>query len=323
MSKKKVLIVAAVLIVGGAAFAVSAPGHRGHGMGGGMIDRWYDDESRHGFGMGPFAGRWGRELTREAFDEKVRERFARFDLNSDGVIDVAEIEAALAKGGKDRGSRWRRADRDDAGTGETRLGRSVTKSEYLDEVRRRFALADLDSDGRITDADLPPIMRGRDVLSRLSGEPFSAMRGDRHGFGQGPRLGFLRGTKVDKDGGISLDEVIRVAGERFDRMDRNKDGTLDRADREALAKEMIDYRVKRVLHRFGATAEGKITREQAFKVAGEMFDRLDRNKDGKISRDEHPRGWHRGRGHHDERGWRGRGRDRGGEYAPEREQQKL
>jgi hypothetical protein len=98
-------------------------------------------------------------------------------------------------------------------------------------------------------------------------------------------------------------------------MDRNTDGTLDRADRQAFSKEMTDYRVKRVLHRFGATAEGKITREQAFKVAGEMFDRFDRNKDGTISRDERPGGWRR---HHDrdgERHWRGR--DRGEERTPD------
>src|SRR5690606_37488753 len=101
--------------------------------------------------------------------------------------------------------------------------------------------------------DLPPTMRGRDALSRLSGEQGRTMRGHRGG----PGLGFLRGTNVDKDGGISLDEALRVAGERFDRMDRNKDGTLDRADRQTFAKEMSDYRVKRVLHRFGATADGK------------------------------------------------------------------
>ena len=35
MSKKKVLIVAAVLVAGGAAIAISAPGDRGHGPGGG------------------------------------------------------------------------------------------------------------------------------------------------------------------------------------------------------------------------------------------------------------------------------------------------
>jgi len=321
MSKKKVLIVAAVLLAGGAAIAISAPGHRGHGMGGGMMDRWTHGEGRHGFGLGGFAGRWGGEMTREAFDAKVRERFARFDLNSDGIIDVAEIEAALAKGGKHRGFRHRRADRDDATKpDETRRGRSMTKSEYLDEVKRRFALLDLDGDGRITDTDLPPNQRGRGVLSRLSDEHGPGMRGHRRG---NPRLGFLRGATVDKDGGVPLDEVVRVAGERFDRMDRNKDGTLDRADRQAFSKEMTDYRVKRILHRFGATADGKITQEQAFKVAGEMFTRLDRNKDGTISRGERPGRMHRHRDRHDERGWRGRGRDRGEEHAPGDETKKI
>jgi hypothetical protein len=106
-------------------------------------------------------------------------------------------------------------------------------------------------------------------------------------------------------------------------MDRNKDGTLDRADRQARIKEATDYRVKRVLHRFGAVSDGKITREQAFKVAGDAFARFDRNSDGTISRNERPRGWrgHRShdRGHH---WWRGR--DRGGEErGPESEPRKI
>lgn len=318
MSKRKVLIAAAVLIAGGAAIAVSAPGDRGHNMGGGMMDRWMG-EGRHGLGLGGLSGGWGRELTRESFDEKVRERFARFDLNSDGAIDMTEIEAALAKDGKHRGFRKRRADRDNAEKREVRRGRSVTKSEYVDEVRRRFALLDLDSDGRITDADLPPRMRGRDALSKLSQDRASRMHRHRHG----PRLGFLRGSNVDKDGGIALDEAVRVASERFDRMDRNKDGTLDRADRQAFAKETTDYRVKRILHRFGAVSEGKITREQAFKVAGDTFERLDRNNDGTISRSERRGRWHRHRDRHNERHWRGRDRDRGGERAPDGEQKKI
>ena len=308
MSKKKVLIVAALLVAGGAAIAVSAPGQRLHDR---MMERFGYGESR-GFGLGQFAGLGRGPITRADFDEKVRERFARFDLNSDGVVDISEIEAALSKGGRHHRGMMRehRADRDDATKGETGRGRSMSKSEFLEEVRRRFAAADLDSDGRITDSDLPPPMRGRGVLSRL-GEQGLAMRGHR----QGPGIGFLRGANVDKDGGIPLDEALRVAGERFDRMDRNKDGTLDRADRQAFSKEMTDYRVKRVLHRFGAGADGKITREQAFKVAGETFDRLDRNKDGTISRDERPGGWRHHRSRDGERHWRGR--DRGEERAPD------
>ena len=95
MSKKKVLIVAALLVAGGAAIAVSAPGQRLQDR---MMDRWHHGGGPGmGPGLGGFGGNWRGDLTREAFDEKVRERFARFDTNSDGVIDIAEIEAALAK----------------------------------------------------------------------------------------------------------------------------------------------------------------------------------------------------------------------------------
>jgi Ca2+-binding EF-hand superfamily protein len=314
MSKKKVLLVAAILVAGGAAIAVSAPGQRLQDR---MMDRWSHRGPAMGPGMGGFAGNWRGDLTRDAFDAKVRERFARFDANSDGAIDVAEIEAALANAAKDRrGSRHRHFARHDggdrAGMGN---GRSVTKSEFLDNVRRRFALGDLDGDGKITDADLPPTLRGRGVLT------------DDQGFRRGPRgrmFAFLRGADADKDGAITLDEAVKAAGDRFDRMDRTKDGTLDRADRDALVKEMTDYRVKRILHRFGATADGKITRDQAFKVAGEMFARFDRNSDGTISRGERPR-WGR-HGGHERRMWRGQDRDqdRGGDApAPSPEQKKI
>ena len=311
MSKKKIFVIAAVLVAGGAAIAVSAPGHRMHG---GMMDRWMGGD-RHEMGLGlGMGGGWRSTLTREQFDAKVRERFARLDANSDGAIDVAEIEAALAKGADHRrGHRKNRAERRGGDErGEAGRGRSITKSEFLDDIRRQFARADLDSDGKITDADLPPPMRGRGFLT---GE---------HGFGQGFRMrgprgrhmmSFLRGADADKDGAITLDEAVNAASARFDRMDVTKDGVLDRADRDAARKEMTDYRVKRILHRYGATAEGKITREQAFKVAGEMFERMDRNKDGTVTRGERP-GWH-GRGDgHERRMWRGRDRDRGDETAP-------
>ena len=170
MSKKKVLIVAALLVAGGAAIAVSAPGQRLQDR---MMDRWgHGGGPGGGLGMGPgmggFGGHWRGELTRNSFDEKVRERFARFDTNSDGVIDVAEKSRL----------RWPRLPRNIAvsaiaeptGTAPIRKVRSrpavrSPSPQFLDDIRHRFALADLDGDGKITDADLPPTMRGRGVLT--------------------------------------------------------------------------------------------------------------------------------------------------------------
>lgn len=59
-------------------------------------------------------------------------------------------------------------------------------------------------------------------------------------------------------GDITRAQAMAMAAQRFDRMDVNKDGKIDAADRQAMRARM----------------------------AGEIFDRLDTNRDGVISRDE-------------------------------------
>ena len=119
----------------------------------------------------------------------------------------------------------------------------------------------------------------------------------------------LRGAEV-KDGAVTLDAVLAASTKRFEALDRNKDGVVDKADFDLIRKEGIDYRVKRFVHAFGADKDGRITREQFNARAAERFAQLDVNGDGRIGRDE-IRG--RGRGQDDQdgdrgrRGWFGRG----------------
>lgn len=296
MSKRKLTLVASALIVVGGAAAIAAVGHRegrmghrgmahemgdlaqgpgmGHGMGEGrrrMMHGHMTEEGEQGIGRG-----WRRSMSAEDFDTRTRERFARIDKNSDGVIDAAEVEAALGTAGA-RGRQF--ADRMRGrfqGRFDTDRDGKVTRQEAMDRVRREFQRMDLDRDGRITDADLPPMMRGRDVLKGGAGGP--ARRG---GMG-GMMLGRLVEADADKDGVITLDEALAAAGRRFDLADRNKDGAIDNADHDAMRKEMTDYRVRRFLHAHGAGADGKVTREQFFKHAKERFAELDINNDGRI-----------------------------------------
>lgn len=295
MSKRKtILVVAGALVAVGAVAAISAPGHRGFRGGDAMMFGGWDgdrfmDGGRHGW--------WRRAMTQDEFDATTRARFARLDKNGDGIIDASEIEAAMTR-------RFERHRGEHGGRFGERLIRAfdtdrdgkVTKDEFMTTVRSRFAQMDLNNDGRITDEDLPPRLRGRDILASDDG------LGHR---GPGRRiLRLLRDADADKDGAVTLDEALAAADKRFAGLDRNKDGVIDTADRDALRTETVDYRVKRFIHYFGADADGKVTKEQFAAKAKERFARMDLNNDGTVSRDERP-GWgwrHPG----ERRGWFGR-----------------
>jgi Ca2+-binding EF-hand superfamily protein len=240
-------------------------------------------------------GSWGRALTKDEFNARTRERFARLDKNSDNVIDASEIEAMLSERG---GRHFGRAEQ----AGRTRIGRfdadrdgKITRDEFLNNVKQRFAQLDLNNDGKITDEDLPPSMRGLGVLSRAE---------DGGGGRHGRLLALVRGADANKDGVVTLDEALAAAQARFARLDKNGDGVIDNADREQMRKEMVDYQVKRFIHRYGADADGKVSREKFTEEANARFARLDVNKDGQITRDERP--WR-------DFGWRHHGRDGDGE----------
>lgn len=294
MKKRTIAIVAVgVLAAAGAIAAVSAQSHRGGWRDGHMM--FGGDEGGHGM-----RGRFGRALTKEDFDARSRERFAGIDRNSDGVIDTAEIEAAMAA----------HVGRHKAGAGGAQMAQrlqrmfdankdgKVSKDEARAEVLRRFAEMDLNRDGRIDDEDLPPMMRGRNALAGgdMGGSGMKGMRGMQGGAMRG--VGFARQADSNKDGIVTREEAEAFADREFARFDSNKDGSVDQADFDALRKATIDYRVKRFAHSLGAGPDGRLTREQFQAKAAERFARMDFNNDGTISRDERPGIGHGRRGGH-------------------------
>ena len=314
-TKTTVLLATGILAVIGTLAAVSAQSPRGSWRGVEMGERGFGSPGGPGFG-----DRFRAALTKDEFDARSRERFARLDRNADGVVDAAEIEASVTE----RTSAWgkmrgRVADRGSK-LGErmlhmydTNKDGKVTRDEYLAGIRKQFAEMDLNNDGRITDDDLPPIMRGRNVLAGGDVAGGGAMRRGGRGNDAFPLLQLLRGADANKDGVITLDEVLAAADKRFQLLDRNKDGAIDTADFNALRKEMTDYRVQRFIHHFGADKDGKVTREQFMAKAQDRFAQMDLNNDGVINADERPgRGRWFGRGHRGADEGRGRGPDQGG-----------
>jgi Ca2+-binding EF-hand superfamily protein len=123
-------------------------------------------------GMRERAGRWAdrakdgqdgaepKEPRRFSLDRllgRTDRRFAGLDKNSDGVIDAKDFEAASAERVDFATKRFlKRFDANGDG--------KVSKDEFERFAKERFAALDLDDDGKITEADLPPRMRGRGVL---------------------------------------------------------------------------------------------------------------------------------------------------------------
>ncbi len=308
MVSKKTWILAGVVVAVAGAGAIGAHAYRGGYEGGYHHGRGSEDGD---YGRGPERHGWGRgrDLTKSDFDERTRERFARLDANSDGVVDAAEMAAMIARRmeGRRRGADDRFMNRLMRRFDVDRDGK-VTKSEVEARVAEMFARLDIDGDKQITDSDLPPMLRDRDFLSGGGDGDYRGRRGGR-GMGMFRRL---QEADANKDNVVTVAEMQTAAAKRFARFDHNRDGVLDEADRDAFRKDVVDYRVRRMLHRFGASAEGKMTFAQFKAHRDERFARMDFDGNGVLSRDERPRhrGWgpHRG-GHH--------GHGRGGEWGPD------
>jgi len=127
-----------------------------------------------------------------------------------------------------------------AATGKPRAALDANKDGVIDRseaaahprLAGRFDQLDRNKDGKLQRDELPRMKHGR-----------HGGRGGHGGFGFG-----FAGPDVDadKDGRISKAEALAAATARFERMDANKDGFIDQADREAWAKQRREARFKAV-----------------------------------------------------------------------------
>jgi Ca2+-binding EF-hand superfamily protein len=272
MTRKSLGILTVVLVAAGGAIAVSAIAHPGGRSGGGMMFGEAMDGMGPGggFGRGRHAGRWLQRLdankdgtvTLEEMLSTREPRFARLDVNKDGAIDAKEVETQA----RERSEYWskrlvRRFDHDRDG--------KITKDEFDRYARDRFAMRDLNSDGKITDEDLPPAMRGRE------GRSWRWRRDSRDG---------------ERGGPSTLERMIRRFDRVFQRFDRNDDGVIDASDVDAGVAERVAYSSKRFLHRYDQNRDGKVTTDEFNRFAKERFAFFDLNDDGRITEEELPPG---------------------------------
>jgi len=262
---KKVWLIAGVLLAAGSIAAISAPHFKGGHMRHGLMFGELGDA-----GFGPSRVRFGERLkdmdadkdgaiTLEEFLGRRGPTFARFDKNNDGIIDAAEFQA----GAKESADYWikrfsRRFDADRDG--------KVSKEEFAKARRERFAMRDLNDDGRIGLEDMPPRMR------------------ERIGRWMGDRQDGKDGKDAKKDGGpFTLERLLGRVNRQFARLDKDGDGFIDAKDLEPLAAERIAHASQRFFKRFDADRDGKVSKDEFNRFANERFANLDLDGDGKVT----------------------------------------
>lgn len=159
----------------------------------------------HGFGNSADAA-----VTRAEVEAKVKERFAAADVNKDGYVTEAEVQAR----------------------------RTSMMAERRDA---HFKAMDKDGNGAITRAEFDaaasarPMGEGRAMSRAGKGGEGRGMRG-RHGGrgGMGAQgLGMIRQGDKDGDGRVSLAEALARPLERFDAADSDKNGVMSADERRA------------------------------------------------------------------------------------------
>ena len=235
-------------------------------------------------------------LTRDELSEQLREQ-------------LEPLFERLGKDGLTREDLMKSAARRQGGPGAPEAGRGPLAAKRAEEFFKRL---DTNGDGKITKDEVPEqakrmvemLLRkagkeqgdsiSKEELSKLmaqrpgpGGQPGAKPRGPQPRSGGGRLPLFFQKLDSDKDGKLSKDELAKAA-EKLDELDSNKDGKLD--PRELLGPGPgSPGGSPSGHHRSGERPQGADrpgTGDGEF--AERLFKKVDKNSDGKISKDEAP-----------------------------------
>lgn len=112
--------------------------------------------------------------------------------------------------------------------------------------------------------------------------------------------GMFERLDTNKDERVNREEIKPFADKRFTRLDTDGDGVVTTAEIDAHILKRVEKHRERLLERFDGDGDGKVTRAEYDTQVARMFDRVDTDEDGMVSRHEarkmrkHMRArWHR------------------------------
>lgn len=166
----------------------------------------------------PMAPRMEMTQTRDQVVAKVRDHFAKMDVNRDGFIAGDELRSMRGQHQgtmRDRGAR--QAMRDPSAA----FNRLDTNRDGMIS-RDEFGKArEIRMERRVVRSGAPGALG-----AAIDGQHQGMRKMHRMGGGRGMGGGMMRMADLDRDGRVSLQEATTSALQRFDRVDTNRDGRI-------------------------------------------------------------------------------------------------
>ena len=212
---KEFLIGSAVIVLAGAAFAqtpVAQPAPTAQPMAAPMAPE--------------------RVQTRDQVVAKVREHFARLDVNRDGVLTQAEADAGrevmkqrIVQKLGDKGERRMRFEHRDPAAAFDRLDVNKDGSISRDEFAKGHEMR-IERRVELRDGQAAPGAGHRMRMHRMGG------------MGMGGHMFAM--ADANKDGRVTLQEATDAAIRHFDMADANRDGRITREERMQMHRQMME-----------------------------------------------------------------------------------
>lgn len=91
---------------------------------------------------------------------------------------------------------------------------------------------------------------------------------------------------TNKDGVVTMDEVVARADARFMQGDLDKDGKITRAELDTVLSKAPEKKRIKLMKRYDLNQDGAITKAEVEERAKKRFARYDGDKDGKVTKAE-------------------------------------
>lgn len=173
---------------------------------------------------------------------------------------------------------------------------SITAEEFDAFQAKLFSEADTDGDGALSKGEMSAHFAAQSEMHGSKRTPKAPRPEDTSGRGRRDAMRDLSPEEIignldkDDDSMISREEAPEPMQRRFDRLDANKDGSIDAGELQTMQDRMAQAHKQgggqRMMERADKNKDGKIQEAEAPKWMADKFDKLDENGDGELEEKE-------------------------------------